>query len=336
MGVSLDPASWSLRTAVRSTSFVAGPVLADMASSDDRIVVLTADLEYSNGTHEFHLAWPERFFNVGIAEHNMMTMAAGMAALGLVPYVSTFASFAALLCAEQIRTDLAYPGLNVRILAHHAGFSLGYYGTSHHSTEDVGMLRPVAGLSIVAPCDAASLEQCLRQTVDVDGPVYLRLGRGRDPDVYGPEGVGALSGEVAPWRFGTIARLRAGSDITVLAYGAMVAPAVLAADAANRAGEVSVGVVDVHTLKPLDGEAIVSIARSSPLGLLVAEEHNLIGGLGSAVADCLVTAGESCPLYRMGVPDEYVPVGPPAHLYRHYGLDSDGISAEITRIAEGR
>ena len=334
MDIQLDPASWSLRTA-RNTSFVAGSVLAAMASADERIVVLTADLEYSNGTHDFRQVWPERFFNVGIAEHNMMTMAAGMATLGLVPYVSTFASFAALLCAEQIRTDLAYPGVKVRILAHHAGFSLGYYGTSHHATEDVGMLRPVAGLSIVAPCDAASLDQCLRQTVDVDGPVYLRLGRGRDPDVYGPDGVGAPTGEAVPWRYGTITRLRAGTDITVLAYGATVAPAVEAADAASRAGDVSVGVADVHTLKPLDAEAIVSLARASSLGLLVAEEHNVIGGLGSAVADCLVTAGVSCPLHRMGVPDEYVPVGPPTHLYRHYGLDSDGISAEITRIAAG-
>ncbi len=332
MEAKLDPASWSLRTA-RNPSFVAGSVLSDMASADERIVVLTADLEYSNGTHDFREVWPERFFNVGIAEHNMMTVAAGMAAVGLVPYVSTFASFAALVCAEQIRTDLAYPGMKVRILAHHSGFSLGYYGTSHHATEDVGMLRPIAGLSIVAPCDASSLDQCLRQTVDVDGPVYIRIGRGRDADVYGADGAGAIAGAAAAWRFGSITRLRAGTDLTVLAYGATVAPALEAAIEASRTGRVSVGVADVHTLKPLDTEAIVALARSSPLGLLVAEEHNIVGGLGSAVADCLMTAGLGGPLHRLGVPDEYVPVGPPTHLYRHYALDSKGISAEIARIA---
>ena len=143
-----DPASWDLSTAARlAHAAVAGEVLAALADDDERIVVLTADLKFSNRTVDFERRHPDRFFNVGIAEQQMVSMAAGMATFGYVPYVATFASFVGLLCAEQIRTDLAYPGLPVRVLAHHAGISLGYYGTSHHATEDIGVMRSIAGLT---------------------------------------------------------------------------------------------------------------------------------------------------------------------------------------------
>ena len=176
-------------------SFVAGTTLSELADGDPRIVVLGADLKYSNRTSDFAERHPGRFFNLGIAEQNMMSVAAGIASFGLIPYVGTFASYAGLLCAEQIRTDLAYTGMRVRVLAHHAGISLGYYGTSHHATEDVAILRSIAGVTVVAPCDARSLDAALRQTVELPGPVYLRLGRGRDPDVYQPGTIGA-------WRLG--------------------------------------------------------------------------------------------------------------------------------------
>lgn len=318
----LHPDSWNLRSAGRAESFVAGEVLAELARADERIVVLTADLEYSNRTHDFAVAHPGRFFNVGIAERNMTSIAAGMASTGLIPYVSTFASFAALLCAEQIRTDLAYPQMRVRILGHHSGFSLGYYGTSHHATEDVGMLRPIAGLTIVAPCDAVSLRAALLQSLELEGPVYFRLGRGRDPEVYD---------EVSSFELGRVSELRPGRDVTVLTYGATVAPALAAAELAAERG-LDVGVADVHTLKPLDEETVLRLAHDSPLGLVVAEEHNVVGGLASAVADCLVSAGVSCRLHRIGVPDEYVPIGPPTHLYRHYHLDAAGIAGELDKL----
>jgi transketolase len=323
----LDPSSWHARSPGRTPSFVAGEVLADLAEADPRVVVLTADLAYSNRTQDFAVRHPDRFFNVGIAEHNMVSMAAGMAAVGLIPYVSTFAAFVALECVEQIRTDLAYPQMPVRILAHHAGFSLGYYGTSHHATEDVGLLRPIAGLSIVAPCDAASLTAALGQAHERPGPVYVRLGRGRDDPVYDAT-------MLASWQLGVPYELRAGEDLVILAYGATVAPALAAAEKAAEDG-LQVGVVDVHTLKPLDTEAIVGWARKSRRGLLVVEEHNIIGGLASAVADCLLAAGVLCPLHRLGVPDEYVPVGPPTHLYRHYRLDAVGIAETIRTIVQG-
>jgi len=324
----LDPGSWNLLTSASIThSFVAGGTLADLADGDPRIVVLGADLKYSNRTSDFAERHPGRFFNLGIAEQNMMSVAAGMASFGLIPYVGTFASYAGLLCAEQIRTDLAYTGMRVRVLAHHAGISLGFYGTSHHATEDVAILRSIAGVTVVAPCDARSLDAALRQTVEVAGPVYLRLGRGRDPDVYD-------GGTIGAWRLGLAHRLAEGADLAVLAYGATVAPALEAARAAAADG-VAVGVADVHTLKPLDSGAVARAALARH-GILVAEEHNTIGGLATAVADVLADGGISARLHRIGIPDEYAPVGPPTHLYRHYGLDAPGILARIREVTAGR
>jgi transketolase len=324
----LDPGSWNLLTSASLTrSFVAGGTLAELADADPRIVVLGADLKYSNRTSDFAERHPGRFFNLGIAEQNMMSVAAGMASFGLIPYVGTFASYAGLLCAEQIRTDLAYTGMRVRVLAHHAGISLGYYGTSHHATEDVAILRSIAGVTVVAPCDARSLDAALRQTVEVPGPVYLRLGRGRDPDVYQP-------GTIGGWRLGRANWLVDGADLAVLAYGMTVAPALEAARAAAADG-VAVAVADMHTLKPLDSAAVARAARARK-GILVVEEHNTIGGLATAVADVLADQGIAARLHRIGIPDEYAPVGPPTHLYRHYGLDAPGILARIRELTESR
>ncbi len=319
--------SWNLLTSARlSASAVAGEELAELASSDSRIVVLTADLKYSNRTADFDAIHPDRFFNVGIAEQNMLGMAAGLATFGYVPYVATFASFVGLLCAEHIRTDLAYPGLKVRILAHHSGISLGYYGTSHHATEDIGMMRSIAGLSIIAPCDARSLRAALRQTVDLDGPVYIRTSRGRDPDVYDDQSIKA-------WRYGTATWLREGPDLSILAHGTTVAPALEAADLLAQEG-LEVSVVDMHTIKPLDLAAIRR-AAGARMGMLVAEEHNTIGGLATAVADSLAELRLPAPLKRIGIPDEYAPVGPPAALYDHYGLTGTGIALRVKAMASG-
>jgi transketolase len=322
--MSLHPDSWNLTTSSQlSISAVAGEALAEMAEVDERIVLLTADLKYSNRTVEFERRHPGRFFNLGIAEQNMVSVAAGLAACGFIPYVATFASFVGLLCVEQIRTDLAYPRMRVRILAHHAGISLGFYGTSHHATEDVGIMRTVAGLALVAPADGPSLKVALRQTVGFAGPVYFRLSRGRDPVVYD-------SALLARWEFGKALCLKGGHDLTIFAYGTTVFPALQAARDAAALG-VDVGVFDVHTLKPLDADAIVA-AGETRLGVLVVEEHNVINGLATAVADLFATAGRGCTLHRLGIPDEYAPVGPPTALYKHYQLDREGILAKIQNI----
>jgi transketolase len=319
-----DERSWDLAANERlSRSAVAGSVLARLAERDERIVVLTADLKFSNRTADFERRHPKRFFNVGIAEQNMISMAAGMATFGFVPFVATFASYASLLCAEQLRTDLAYPGLPVRVLAHHAGIALGYYGTSHHATEDLGLLRAMANMTVVCPCDAESTERAIVDTLDLPGPVYLRLGRGREPDVYAP---GAPQ-----FHFGRLSHLREGDDLAIVANGVTVEAALGAAQTLAEEG-IQVSVLDAHTVRPFDADGLCAVARRTGR-LLVAEEHNVIGGVASACADALVDGGvDGVRLMRVGLPaNEYSLIAPPTHLYHHYGLDAEGL---LTRARE--
>jgi transketolase len=233
-----------------------------------------------------------------------------------------------LLAAEQLRTDLAYPGLPVRLLAHHAGISLGFYGTSHHATEDLGLLRSIAGMTVVCPCDAASTAWALRATADLDGPVYFRLGRGREPDVYDEAAAADLE-------LGRLALLRDGEDLTIVANGVTVAPALAAADRLAAQHGLEAAVVDAHTIRPFDVDGLGAIAARTG-HLLVAEEHNVIGGVASACADALVDGGlAGVRVARLGMPaDEYALIGPPTALYRHYGLDADGIGAAAQALVE--
>ncbi|HVV89535.1 MAG TPA: transketolase C-terminal domain-containing protein [Solirubrobacterales bacterium] len=322
-----DPASWDMATSESlARAAVAGEVLAGLADADPRIVVMTGDLKYSNRTVDFEKRHPERFFNLGIAEQNMVSMAAGMATFGMRPYVATFASFVGLLCAEQIRTDLAYPGLPVRILAHHAGISLGFYGTSHHATEDLGLLRAMAGMTVICPCDATSTRLALEATVDHDGPIYFRLGRGREPDVY--------AGRADDFEVGRLAELRGGSDLGLVANGIGVHAALAAADALAGEG-IECTVLDAHTIRPFDAETLREVARRCGR-LLVVEEHNVYGGLASACADALVDGGVAgVSLDRLGMPaDEYSLIGPPTHLYAHYQLDAKGIARRARALLD--
>ena len=296
-------------------AFVLGEELARLADDDPRIAVLTADLASANRTSEFREHHPGRFFNFGIAEKNMVTAAAGMAACGHVPFAATFASFLGILCAEQIRTDCAYPGLPVRLVGTHSGISMGFYGTSHHALEDLAMMRTIAGLTVVCATDAALLRAILRASLDHPGPIYIRLGRGRDPEVHRES--------PADFAFGRAIRLREGRDLTLIATGAEVHPALAAADALEAEG-LSTRVVDMHTIRPLDAAEVWAAAAETG-AILTIEEHNVTGGLGSAVAEVLVDC-DRIPFGRHGVPDVFAPVGPPAALYAHYQLDGSGIA----------
>ncbi len=317
----LDDRSWNILTSQPMVaSLVAGEVLAGIADAREDVVVLTADLMLSNRTSDFEARHPDRFFNLGIAEQNMFSVAAGMATCGLRPYVSTFASFASLLCAEHMRTDLAYPGLPVRILAHHAGIAMGFYGTSHHATEDIAITRAIAGMTVVAPCDANATRAILEATIDYPGPVYVRHGRGRERDVY------PAPPEIVP---GHPIELRHGADATVIATGIGVQAALGAAGELAAEG-IEVTVLDAIYLKPLAPEPLLEAAAT---GLVVTvEEHNTIGGLGAAVAEVLAERGSPARLVRHGLDDLYAAVAPPTHLYKHYGLSPAGI-AEVVRGA---
>src|SRR5205085_12387128 len=298
-------------------AFVAGEALADLADSDPRIVVLTADLAHANRTVDFAARHPDRFFNVGVAEQNMVSISAGMASTGLVPFAATFAAYLALLACEQLRTDCAYTRMPVRLLAHHSGMSLGYYGTSHHALEDIAITRAIADLTVVCAADANQLRAILRSSLEWPGAMYIRLGRGRDPEVY--------SEVPDDFKIGKAARLREGADLTIVATGSEVRACLDAADSLAANG-IEARVIDMHTVDPLDRDEILAAAAETG-AILTVEEHNLAGGLGSAVAETLAEAGAGVRFRRHGLPDEHVVIGPPAALYNHYLLDAAGVEA---------
>lgn len=319
-----DQRSAAGTSAASMPAFVFGEELADIADHDSRIVVLTADLAKANRAIDFEARHPDRFFNLGIAEKNMITVAAGMAASGHVAYAATFASFCALLGAEQIRTDCAYPRVPVRVVGHHSGMSMGFYGTSHHSLEDIGMMRTIADLTVVCVSDANHLRGVLRASVDHPGAMYIRLGRGRDPEVYA---------DVPDIVFGKAIRLREGTDVALIVTGSEVHPALQAAEQLAASG-VQARVIDMHTIRPLDVDEVLRAADECA-AIVTVEEANRTGGLGSAVAEVLADHGRSITFRRHGVPDEHVLIGPPAALYSHYRLDTPGLVAVITETLEG-
>lgn len=319
-----DPKTWDLISIDQVPSYVAGEELADLADSNPNIVALTADVKVTNRMWEFADRHPDRFFNFGIAEQNMVTTAAGMASCGNIPYVMTIASFLALLCCEQIRTDCAYTDQKVRIIAQHSGMSMGQYTTSHHALEDLAILRTLANMTVVAPADANETRAVLRASIDHPGPMYIRLGRGRDPDVH--------QDVPANFQIGQAIRLREGNDLTIIVTGTEVHPSLSAADQLAAVG-ISTRVLDMHTIKPLDRQEVLAAAQETG-GILTVEEHNITGGLGSAVAEVLADTGISCRFRRHGVNDEYVPVGPPRALYAHYKLDAEGIVSLVNQVLD--
>lgn len=315
----LDPASWNIQTSLsRLREFTMSDELESLATERSDIVVLTADLASSNGLDAFARRFPDRFFNTGIAEQNMFSIAAGMAASGLVPYISTFASFASLLCAEHLRTDLAYTQLPVRVLAHHAGIAMGFYGTSHHAVEDIAITRAIGKLTVVSAADGNAIRGLLRATLDVEGPVYVRIGRGAEKPVYD---------RVPDFSDQTLVRLRNGDAATVIATGVGVRAALDAADELSGDG-IDVRVYDAAWLKPFDSDEVAAAASGTGVVLTV-EEHNPHGGLGSAVADVIAQRGIPTRFAKLALPDDYALVAPPTHLYRHYGLSGAGVAARI-------
>jgi transketolase len=319
----LSPQSWQYRqlnARAPSLSTLADSLIA-LTEQGHPIVACTADLQYSNGLIGFARRFPERLIQFGISEQNMVTAAAGLATTGLMPYVATFASYLALLCCEQIRTDVAYSALPVRLIGHHAGIALGFYGTSHHATEDLAITRSIADLTVVAPADGAQFAAALLASVSHNRPIYFRIARGHDPVVYPA---------MPPFRFGEAIVHETGEELTIIACGTMVHPAQQAVAALRAAGR-SVGLIDMHTIKPLDREAVLAAAGRSR-ALLTVEEHNVLGGLGGAVAEVLAEAGGAPPLHRHGIKDQYSLIAPPTHLYQHYRLDAAGIEAVAREV----
>ncbi|MDI3280660.1 MAG: transketolase family protein [Bacillota bacterium] len=297
-----------------STRAAYGRALVKLGRLRPEVVVLDADLSKSTRTIDFAREFPERFFEMGVAEQDMMGTAAGLAAAGKIPFASSFAIFATGRAWEQVRNSIAYPRLNVKIAATHAGITVGEDGASHQSVEDIALMRVIPHLVVIVPADAVETEQAVEAAAAHPGPVYLRLGRSEVP---------VLFDEGYRFQLGKAALLREGKDVAIVACGIMVAAALEAAK--ELAGEgIEARVLNMSTVKPLDREAVVAAARQTG-AVVTAEEHSVIGGLGSAVAEVL---GEECPvpLRMVGIRDQFGQSGTPAELLRAYGLTAEDVA----------
>ena len=300
-----------------------GGELVEIGRQDPRVVALDADLSGSTRSAAFAAAFPDRFFNVGIAEQNMIGMAAGLAAAGKLPYASSFAIFATGRAWEQVRQSVAYPRLPVRIAGSHAGVTVGPDGSSHQATEDIALMRVLPHMTVLVPADGVAVRGLVRASLDVAGPIYLRLGRPKVPVLYGPDGF--AGGDFRP---GGGRVLREGRDVTVVACGVLVAEALKAADAAADEG-LSVGVIDAYSVKPLAAAMVLAAAEQSG-ALVTAEEHSVIGGLGAAVAEVIGPAAP-VPVVRVGLVDRFGESGEPDELLKSCCLEGEHILAAIRR-----
>ena len=294
-----------------------GEALAALGEEYKDIVVLDADLAGATKTSVFKKKFPERHFDCGIAEGNMMGIAAGLAAAGKIPFASTFAMFAAGRAFEQVRNSIGYPHLNVKIGATHAGISVGEDGASHQCLEDIGLMRTIPGMVILSPADDTEARLAVRAAVEHDGPVYMRFGRAAVP---------VLFDENYKFEIGKGVVLKDGTDVSIIANGLCVSGALEAAEKLAEEG-INAEVINICTIKPLDEELVVASAKKTGK-VVTAEEHNIIGGLGSAVAEVL---SEQCPtpMYRIGVRDRFGESGPGGELVKKYELDGEGIYKQV-------
>lgn len=297
-----------------------GEALRDLADEYKDLVVLDADLAAATKTAIFKKAHPDRFFDCGIAEANMMGVAAGLAACGKIPFASTFAMFAAGRAFEIVRNSIGYPHLNVKIGATHAGISVGEDGATHQCNEDIALMRTIPGMTIINPADDVEAKAAVKAALDFNGPVYMRFGRLAVPVIN----------DAATYKFelGKGIVLRDGSDVTIVATGLMVNEALQSAEVLAAEG-ISARVVNIHTIKPLDKELICKCAKETG-AIVTAEEHSIIGGLGSAVAEAVT---ECCPVpvIKVGVNDVYGHSGPAVDLLKEFGLSAENIAVNARK-----
>jgi len=302
-----------------------GNALAELGDKYENLYVFDADLAAATKTGIFKKKFPDRFFDCGIAESNMMGVAAGMAATGKIPFVSTFAMFAAGRAFEQVRNSIGYPHLNVKIGATHAGISVGEDGATHQCNEDIALMRTIPGMTVIIPADDVEAKAAVEAAINYEGPVYMRFGRlavpvFNDPDTY-------------KFEIGKGIKLRDGKDITIVATGLMVYEAIEAAKTLAEQG-IEATVINIHTIKPIDKDIIIEAAKNTGLVLTV-EEHSVIGGLGEAVCDVL---SENYPtkVVKIGVNDEFGHSGPAVDLLKQYGLCAENIVAKASEAVKAK
>ena len=290
-----------------------GKALVKLGQINEQVVVLDADLSKSTKTNDFYKAYPDRFFNMGIAEQNLIGAACGLATAGKIPFASSFAMFATGRAFEIIRNSVAYPKLNVKVCATHAGITVGEDGASHESIEDIAIMRSVPNMTVLVPADGVEAEQMILEAARVYGPMYVRLGRSAVPTIFD---------ENYKFEIGKGVVVREGNDATIIACGIMVYEAIKASEELALEG-INTRVINMSTIKPIDKELIINAARETK-AIVTAEEHSIIGGLGSAVSEVV---GEECPVVvkKVGVNDSFGESGTPAELLKKYGLTSNDI-----------
>lgn len=298
-----------------------GKTLVELGKEMEEIVVLDADLSKSTKTVLFAKEFPDRFFNMGIAEQNLIGTAAGLSTCGKIPFASTFAMFATGRAFEPIRNSIAYPKLNVKIAATHAGLTVGEDGASHQCIEDIAIMRAVPNMTVICPADGVETEAVVRAAAKYRGPVYIRLGRSKVPTIYDRSSYS--------FEWGKGITLRDGRDATIIATGIMVSMALEAASELEKEG-IRVRVIDIHTIKPFDKDIIIKAARETG-AIVTAEEHNIIGGLGSAVAEVLCE-NSPVPMKRIGIKDTFGESGTAGDLLIKYGLTSRDITEAVKQL----
>lgn len=303
------------RDLVVSTRDAYGDVLVELGGKNEDIFVLDADLAESTRTFKFGEKYPRRYYNMGIAEQDMIGTAAGLALSGKIPFVSTFAVFAAMRGAEQVRTSICYPRLNVKIVTTHSGLSVGTAGATHFCEEDLAVMRAIPNMTVIAPSDAVQTRLAVAAAAAYDGPVYMRLGRGDSPVIY----------KELDYEIGKAVTVCEGDDVTIIATGVMVHRAMKAAEKL-RADKIGARVIDMHTLKPLDKDAVVRAAAETR-GIITLEEHNVIGGLGTAVAETVAEEGAKVKVRRLGIPDVFGDTAAAELLWDKYGMSVANICA---------
>ena len=308
----------------KATRAVYGEMLVELAEKYPELVVLDADLSSATMTKSFAKAYPDRFLDMGIAEANMIGVAAGLSTCGKKPFANSFAMFTAGRAYEQVRNSVAYPHLNVKCVGSHGGISVGEDGATHQCIEDLALMSAIPGMTVVNPCDGNEMRQAVLALIEYNGPAYLRLGR---------MAVETVTDTIDGYKFelGKAAMLRDGKDVTIAATGLMVQRALAAAELLSGEG-VSARVLDFHTIKPLDGEALLAAAKETGC-IVTTEEHSIMGGLGSAVAGFI---GEHCPVpvVRHGVNDEFGRSGKAEQVLEAYGLTPAGIAAKVKKALE--
>ena len=300
---------------MKATRVAYGEALAKLGHENDKIVVLDADLSHATMTITFAKEFPKRHFNAGIAEANMVDMAAGMSRMGLIPFCSTFAVFAGR-SYDQIRNGICYPHFNVKLAFTHAGVTVGEDGGSHQAIEDIALMRALPGMTVICPCDANETYQAVKAAAELDGPVYLRLARLPSP-VFDP----------MPFTIGKGNVLVDGSDLVIFTCGILVSESLKAAELLREKG-ISAAVVNLHTIKPIDEELVAAYAAKCRRVYTV-EEHSVIGGLGDAVADVILSGGVACSFHKIGVQDRFGQSGKPLEVLAEYGLTAPQIAKAI-------